>query len=57
MTASLQDLLGQIHPTLEDLSGLPLAVFLIGMTVRKPWRLDLWGPAFTAMPRMLRELD
>lgn len=35
----------------------PLAVFLIGMTVRKPWRPDLWGPAFTAMPRMLRELE
>ena len=33
-----------------------LAVFLIGMTVRKPWRPDLWGPTFAAMPPMLREL-
>lgn len=29
MTASLQDLLGQIHPILKGLSGLPLAVFLV----------------------------
>lgn len=33
-----------------------LVVFLIGMTIGKPWRPDLWGPVFTAMPRMLREL-
>ena len=33
-----------------------LIVFLIGMRVNKPWRIDLWWPAFTAMPRMLREL-
>lgn len=34
-----------------------LVVFLIGMTINKPWRPDLWGPVFTAMPRMLRELS
>lgn len=34
-----------------------MAVFLIGMTLRKPWRVDVWGPAFAAMPRMLRELE
>lgn len=34
-----------------------LVVFLIGMTINKPWRLDLWLPVFTAMPRMLRELS
>lgn len=33
-----------------------LVVFLIGMTINKPWRPDLWAPVFTAMPRMLREL-
>ena len=33
-----------------------LVVFLIGMTVNKPWRLDQWLPVFSAMPRMLREL-
>ena len=33
-----------------------LIVFLIGMTINKPWRPDLWGPVFMAMPGMLREL-
>ncbi|TQJ30935.1 DUF4188 domain-containing protein [Microbacterium sp. SLBN-146] len=34
-----------------------LVVFHIGMTINKWWRPDLWGPAFMAMPRMLRELS
>ncbi|MGO1974185.1 MAG: DUF4188 domain-containing protein [Propionibacteriaceae bacterium] len=34
-----------------------LVVFLIGMTINRPWRPDLWLPAFTAMPRMLKELS
>lgn len=34
-----------------------LVVFLIGMTLNRPWRPDKWGPAFAAMPRMLRELS
>lgn len=34
-----------------------LVIFLIGMTVNKAWRPDLWVPSFTAMPRMLRELS
>ena len=34
-----------------------LVMFLIGMTINKPWRPDLWLPAFVAMPRMLRELS
>jgi len=34
-----------------------LVVFLIGMTINKPWRPDLWVPVFTAMPRMLTELS
>ena len=33
-----------------------LVVFLIGMTINKPWRPDLWWPVFRGMPRMLREL-
>jgi hypothetical protein len=33
-----------------------LVVFLIGMTINRPWRPDLWLPAFLAMPTMLREL-
>ena len=32
-------------------------VFLIGMTINKPWRVHEWVPVFVAMPRMLRELD
>jgi hypothetical protein len=34
-----------------------LVVFLIGMTINKPLRVDLWWPAFRAMPKMLRELS
>lgn len=34
-----------------------LVVFLIGMTINNPWRLDRWLPTFLAMPRMLRELS
>lgn len=34
-----------------------IVVFLIGMRVNRPWRPDLWVPAFTAMPRMLAELQ
>jgi hypothetical protein len=32
-------------------------VFLIGMRVNKPWKVWKWWPVFTAMPRMLRELE
>ncbi|CAM3537103.1 DUF4188 domain-containing protein [Deinococcus frigens] len=32
-------------------------VFMIGMRVNKPWRIDAWLPVFLAMPRMLRELQ
>ncbi|MFC4852058.1 monooxygenase family protein [Actinophytocola glycyrrhizae] len=34
-----------------------LVIFLIGMTINKPWRVDRWWPAFRAMPKMLRELS
>ena len=34
-----------------------LVVFHIGMVFRKPHRPDLWLPVFTAMPRMLAELE
>jgi hypothetical protein len=31
-------------------------VFLIGMRINKPWRVDRWGVVVSAMPRMIREL-
>jgi len=34
-----------------------LVVFLIGMRLNKPWRVDLWAPVFAAMPKMLAELS
>ena len=34
-----------------------IVVFHIGMTIAKPHRVDLWWPVFTAMPRMLAELE
>lgn len=34
-----------------------LVVFHIGMQINRWWRPDLWLPAFTAMPRMLKELS
>ncbi|MGZ4600579.1 MAG: DUF4188 domain-containing protein [Oryzihumus sp.] len=33
-----------------------IAVFLIGMRLTQPWRVDAWLPVVTAMPRMVREL-
>jgi hypothetical protein len=32
-------------------------VFLIGMRVNKPWKVRQWWPAFTAMPKMVKELE
>jgi Domain of unknown function (DUF4188) len=32
-------------------------VFLIGMRINKPWKVHKWWPVFTAMPKMLRELE
>jgi len=34
-----------------------LVLFLIGMRINRPWRLDLWLPVFFAMPAMLAELS
>ena len=34
-----------------------VVVFHIGMTIRKPHRLDLWLPVLAAMPKMLAELE
>ena len=34
-----------------------VVVFLIGMRINRPWRVDAWLPVFTAMPRMLAELS
>jgi len=32
-------------------------VFIIGIRINQPWRLNKWLPAFLAMPRMLKELQ
>lgn len=32
-------------------------VFLIGMRVNRPWKVREWVPVFTAMPKMVRELE
>lgn len=34
-----------------------LVIFLIGMTINRPWRVDKWLPTFAAMPPMLKELS
>lgn len=34
-----------------------LVLFLIGMRIHKPWRLDVVGRVFAAMPRMVTELE
>lgn len=34
-----------------------LIVFLIGMSINRPWRLDQWLPIFREMPKMLDELS
>lgn len=34
-----------------------VVVFNIGMTIRRKHRIDLWGPAFMAMPGMIAELS
>jgi hypothetical protein len=33
-----------------------IVVFLIGMRINKRWAIGKWGPVFTAMPGMIREL-
>jgi len=35
----------------------PLAVFLIGMRINKPWKIHKWWPVATAMPKMIAELE
>jgi hypothetical protein len=54
----LEDLMANIIASrmTHDYDG-ELVVFLIGMRINKPWRPDLWLPAFNAMPRMLAELS
>jgi hypothetical protein len=32
-------------------------VFLIGMRLNRPWKVDRWLPVYLAMPRMLRQLQ
>ena len=42
-----------------DLSdcGDEIVVFIIGMRINKPWKVRLWWPVFTAMPKMLTYLE
>lgn len=35
----------------------PLAVFLIGMRINKPWKVHKWLPTAMAMPKMIAELE
>jgi hypothetical protein len=46
-----------VHPA-RMTASLPgdFVVFLIGMRINRPWRIDRWGPVAAAMPRMLKEL-
>lgn len=44
-------------PNLTHAANGDLVVFHIGMTIRMPWRPDLWLPVAAAMPRMLAELS
>lgn len=37
--------------------GGDLVLFLIGMRIHRPWRLDVVGRVFAAMPRMIAELE
>jgi hypothetical protein len=34
-----------------------LVVFMIGMRINRPWKVRLWWPIITAMPRMLKWLE
>ncbi len=38
-----------------DLEG-EFVIFIIGMHVNKPWKVQKWLPVFLSMPRMLRAL-
>ena len=42
-----------------DVSSLgdEVVVFLIGMRINKPWKVKAWWPVFTAMPKMVKELQ
>lgn len=43
----------RVTPVLEG----DFVVFLIGMRINKPWKVHKWWPVFTAMPKMLKELE
>ena len=47
-----------IHPGRHtaEIEG-DFVVFLIGTRLNRPWRVHQWLPVYTAMPRMLRELQ
>jgi len=39
-----------------DIEG-DFVVFLIGMKINKPWKVHKWWPVFSAMPKMIKELE
>ncbi len=47
---------GRYAADLSD-AGDEIVVFMIGMRINKPWKVAMWWPVFTAMPKMLRYLD
>ncbi len=32
-------------------------IFLIGLRINRPWKVHKWWPVFSAMPRMIKELE
>ena len=46
-----------VHSKMEAQVDGEFVVFLIGMRINKPWKVNKWLPMFLAMPRMLRELS
>jgi hypothetical protein len=50
--------MAEVHPkrVTGHIEG-DFVVFLIGMRINKPWKVDKWLPVFLAMPKMIRELE
>jgi hypothetical protein len=48
----------KIHPErmFPHIDG-DFVLFLIGMRINKPWKIHKWWPVFSAMPKMIKELQ
>jgi hypothetical protein len=44
------------HRVTAEIDG-EFVVFLIGMRINKPWRVDKWWPVFRAMRPMIKEIQ